>query len=144
VTQTSATNDSTSSGDPVFPPGRYGRRRAPVRRRWILPVALVAVIAIMALVSVKLYGQYGTPDFSPTVLKVSDVTETSVTVTFTVTKPSGDPAICTVDALAYNHERVGTAEVSVPAGKNVRLQHTLKTTKRAYVADVPSCRAASR
>jgi hypothetical protein len=144
VTQTSTTNDSTASGDPVFPPGRYGHRREPARRRWILPTIIVAVIAIMALISVKLYGQYGTPRVSASVVKISDVTDSSMTVTFTVQKPDGERAVCTLDAIAYNRDRVGTAEVNVPEGANVQVTHTLPTTKRAYVADVPSCRAASR
>lgn len=144
MTQTSATNDSTASGDPVFPPGRYGRRREPSRRRWIAPTIVVAVLAIMGLISVKLYSQYGTPRFTPNVVKLSDVTDTSITVTFTVQKPSGKPAVCTIDALAYSGVRVGTVDVNVPSGTNVQVKHTVTTTQRAYVADVPSCHAVSR
>jgi hypothetical protein len=128
----------------VFPPGRYGHRREHKRRRWILPTILIGVIAIMALISVKLYGQYGKPRIAATVVKLSDVTNTSMTVTFTVSKPNGEPAVCTVDALARSGVRVGTAEVNVPDGKNVQVKHAVSTTQRAYVANVPSCRAVSR
>jgi Domain of unknown function (DUF4307) len=144
VTQTSPTNDSTASGDPVFPPGRYGHRRERARRRWIAPSIAVGVLLITALISVKLFNQYGQAQFTPTVTNLSNLTDNSITVTFIVDKPGGGPAVCTVDALAYSHAQVGTAEVNVPSGTHVQVKYTLSTTERAYVADVPSCRASSR
>lgn len=143
MTQTETCNGATSSGGGVFPPGRYGHRRERARRRWIMPAVLVIAVAIMALVSVKLYEQYGRPRLSPTVVKISDVTNDAITVTFRVHK-SNPAAVCTVDALAYSGVRVGTADVFVPPGTDVQVTHTLSTSGRAYVANVPSCRAAKR
>jgi hypothetical protein len=114
----------------MFPPGRYGRRRAPGRKRsrWVVPVIAVAVAAIMGLLSVKLYHDYGTPEFTPNVVKLTNATNNSVDVTFTVAKPSGDAAICTVDALTSAGSALGTADISVPAGKNVQVTATIKTS----------------
>ena len=136
-------SDPTNSDGPMFPPGRYGRRRGSGthRPRWVVPVIVLAIIAIMGALTVKLYRQYGSPQFRPTVLKLTNATNDSLDVTFTVAKPDGSPATCTVDALARNGGALGTAEVPVPSGKNVQVTVTIKTTARAYGAQVPSCRA---
>lgn len=104
---------------------------------------MIAALAISTLISVKLYTQYGQPKFTPTVIALSKVTDTSITVTFTVRKPSGEAAVCTVYALAYSGARVGAADVTVPSGKNVQATYTLTTTQRPYAANVPSCHATS-
>jgi hypothetical protein len=76
------------------------------------------------------------------VLKDSNVTDTSITVKFNVTKSDGAPATCTVQAIAYDNSQVGEAQVSVPAGKSVTVTYKLATSGRPYVAQVPSCEAA--
>jgi hypothetical protein len=127
----------------MFPPGRYGRRRESRRqRRWAVPVALAVTVALLALLTIKLYGQYGTDAYTPTVLSVSGITDSSVTVKALVTKPDGSAATCTLNALAKNGVVVGTAEVHVAAGTSVTFSYVLNTTSRAYVADIPSCRPA--
>ncbi|HEU0240631.1 MAG TPA: DUF4307 domain-containing protein [Micromonosporaceae bacterium] len=142
MTQTSPTPGSATPRDGVvFPPGRYGRRREPVRRRWVLPLALVAVIALTGLVALKLYTQYGTQQFSPTVLSLTNVTNSTVTVTFRVAKPEG-PAVCTINAEARDGTILGTSDVPVPAGSVVTVTHTVTTSGRPYIAEVPACRAA--
>src|SRR5256885_3724129 len=51
---------------PVFPPGRYGRRREPRRARRWLPVALLTLVLVGALVlAERLYRQYGDPTYDP-------------------------------------------------------------------------------
>jgi Domain of unknown function (DUF4307) len=143
VTQTSAVpGGATPSGGPVFPPGRYGRRREPTRRRWVLPFALSVVVSVMALLALKLYTQYGSQQYSPTVLSLTNVTKTSVTVTFRVQKPS-PAAVCTVDAEARDGSVVGTSNVPVPIGTDVTVSYAITTTDRPHIAEVPSCHAAS-
>lgn len=137
------TQTSTPQPALVFPPGRYGRRREPVRRRWPVAVASSVVIVIMVLIAVKLYRQYGSEEFSPVVLSYSQVSATSITVTFTVHKDGGAAATCTLNALAADGSQVGTAEVPVPAGVDVTVTYTMATTARPYVAEVPTCQAAS-
>jgi hypothetical protein len=128
----------------MFPPGRYGRRREPVRRRrGVGLAALGVVVTLTALIAVKLYGQYGTAAYTPTVLELTNLTDRSVTVEFKIAKPGGGTATCTLDALAVDGSIVGTAQVPVPAGTDVTVTYTVATTSRPYVADVPSCRPAS-
>ncbi len=107
-----------------------------------MPVALAIVILLSGALAVRLYRQYGTPEFTPTVVSLSNVSDISVTVRFIVGKPEADPAICTLDALAVDGSIVGTAEVPVPAGKSVTRVFALPTTSRAYVAEIRSCRKA--
>lgn len=143
MTQASAVpGDATPGTAAVFPSGRYGRRREPTRRRWVLPVVLAAVIAVLALLAVKLYTQYGGPQYSPTVLSLSNVTETSTTVTFHIQKPS-PPAVCTVIAEARDGKILGTSNVAVPVGTAVTVTSTVTTTDRPYIAEVRSCHASS-
>ena len=143
MTQTSAVpGDATPGAGPVFPPGRYGRRREPTRRRWVIPLVLAAVVAVTALLALKLYTQYGTPQYSPTVLSLTNVTKTSITVKFRVQKPAS-AAVCTLDAQAHDGSVLGTANVPVPVGTDVTVSYTITTTDRPYIAEVPSCHAAS-
>lgn len=143
MTQTSAVpGDATPGAGPVFPPGRYGRRREPTRRRWVVPVVLAAVVAVMALLVVKLFTQYGSPQYSPTVLSLTNVTETSTTVKFRVQKPS-PAAVCMVIAEARDGSVLGSSTVPVPVGTDVTVTYTITTTDRPYIAEVPSCHAAS-
>src|SRR5687768_1250780 len=66
VTETHAT---AGTGAPVFPPGRYGRRREPRRRRpWLVALLVVVVVAAGAALSVRLYRQYGDPAYDAQVL----------------------------------------------------------------------------
>ena len=120
----------------------YGRRREPTRRRWVLPVALAAVVAVMALLAVKLFTQYGSPQYSPTVLSLTNVTKTSTTVMFRVQKAS-PAAVCTVVAEAQDGSVLGTSDVPVPVGTTVTVTYTITTTDRPHIAEVSSCRAAN-
>ena len=143
MTQTSAVpGDATPGAGPVFPPGRYGRRREPTRRRWVVPVVLAAVVAVMALLVVKLFTQYGSPQYSPTVLSLTNVTETSTTVKFRVQKPVPGRRLYG-DRRGPRRERPRIVDVPVPVGTDVTVSYTITTTDRPYIAEVPSCHAAS-
>ena len=96
----------------------------------------------MALLAVKLYVQYGSPQYSPTVLSLTNVTKTSSTVKFRVQKPS-PAAVCTVVAEARDGSVLGTSDVPVPVGTTVTVTYTITTSDRPHIAEVPSCRAAS-
>ena len=103
--------------------------------------AFVLVVAVMALIAVRLYLQYGSDEYSPTVTNLTDVSATSVMVTIRVQKPEA-PAICTVNAEAADGSVLGTADVPVPAGTDVTVTLRVTTTGRPYIAEVPSCRPA--
>ena len=143
MTQTSPPEE-TDMAAPMFPPGRYGRRRErPGRPRWIMPTLLCVALAITGLIATKLYFQYGNDDVSATLISSTNVTDSSITVTFDVTKRDRAAATCTVEAFTYDNVQVGTAQVPVPEGTTVKVKYTLATTARPYVAEVPACQAAN-
>lgn len=132
-----------------FPPGRYGRRRAPgrSRRRWLTAVLLILVIALGLAIAVKLYRQYGEAPYQVRMISVTNLTDTGVTVTFEVTHPAGEGADCTVRARARDGNEVGKAIVAVspadPGATVTRVTYTLVTTARPVVGEVPGCGPAS-
>lgn len=135
----------------VFPPGRYGRRRDPVRqrrRRWITYALAVAVVVAGVGIAVKLYRQYGQAPYQVRTISVTDLTDNAVTVTFEVRKPAGQPASCTVLGHTRDGVEVGRATVEVPAGAagetTARVTYTLRTTGRPVTAEVPGCGPADR
>jgi Domain of unknown function (DUF4307) len=133
---------TNTSAAPVFPPGRYGRRRGPRRvRRW-LPAVLVALllVGVFALVE-RLYGRYGNPPYQPRVVTTEQITDTSVTVTLSVRKRDSGPAVCPIQAKDHSGAEVGYAEVPVGTGGTVSVRYTLATKGRAYAVDALGCRA---
>ena len=126
--------------EPTFPAGRYGRRREPrPRRRWLTVVlAVIAAVAGVGL-SVRLYQQYGQPDYIPTVTRFYDITDEGVTVEFDVRKPADESATCRVRARARSGEEVGLAEVDVATGSPVRTTYRLATSKKPVTVEVPAC-----
>jgi hypothetical protein len=140
VTETHA----TAGAGPTFPPGRYGRRReARPRRRWLVAtVATIAVLAALA-VSVRLFQQYGQPEFAPQVRRFFDITDTGITVEFEVHKPADKMATCSVRARSANGDEVGLAQVDAPVGAQVVVTYRLATTGRPVVVEVPRCTARS-
>ena len=131
---------------PVFPPGRYGRRRDPAyqrRRQWITYVLAAAVIVATVAMAVKLYRQYYNPAYDVTIVSVTGLSDTEVTVTFDVAVPPGEGATCTVRAHTRDGERVGEATIIVPPAppgqSRSRTTYTLTTTKRPMTGEVPGC-----
>ncbi len=145
MTQTS-TEAPTPDGGAMFPPGRYGRRRESTvrRRRWVTPVVGLAIVAVMGLIAVKLYFEYGNDDFTANVTSYTNITDRSVTVKFSVSKPDGVAGTCTVQAFTFDDQQIGEAQVPVPAsGTNSVITYKLATTEKAYIAEVPGCQRAN-
>jgi hypothetical protein len=140
---TDTTKAETSGADPVFPPGRYGRRRAPRRRRgWLPVIAAVLAVTIAILIAVRLYRQYGNPLYDAAVIRVTELADDHVTVEFQVTVPAGGSASCTVRARATSGAEVGRETIDVraePGQTRAVAVHRLATTQRARVAEVPGC-----
>ena len=134
----------TSVSAPVFPPGRYGRRREPGgRRRWPV-VALAALAAAAGLaISVKLYQQYADPDFQARVVAVREISDRAVTVDFEVRVPAGEGAMCTVRARDHSGTTVGQTAVAVPAGGPgqtlLRASHAVPTSAKPFTGDITGC-----
>ncbi len=132
----------TPTSAPVFPAGRYGHRREPAgRRRWLIPVLLVPVVLAALWITFTLWDKYGHPTFSPSTPSAVDVTDTSVTVRFTVTKDAGQTGSCRVRARDYSGSQVGYAEVPVGTGSELTISYPLPTTARAYAVDILGCTA---
>ena len=129
---------------PVFPPGRYGRRREAQRfPRW--PGAVLAgVVAVGALVLavIAFRNQNGTVQSA---VRSFAITEHTVRVTFDVRKPPGAAAQCVVRARDIQGREVGWARVPVPArGRLVRVTYALPTTARAVTGEVLGCTVGKR
>jgi hypothetical protein len=136
------TNAITPSAAPVFPPGRYGRRREPRRaRRWIPAViAVVAVVAGLAL-ALRLHQQYGERAYDAELVRYTDVTDTQVVVHFRVSLPAGKSATCTVRARNRAGVEVGRAQVPVPPGPDRRplITYRLATSERPVSGEIQGC-----
>ncbi|MEU5938291.1 DUF4307 domain-containing protein [Micromonospora sp. NPDC047548] len=133
-------------GAPVFPPGRYGRRREPGRRRpllvWLL---LAALVAGLGLVAAQLYARYGDPAYDAQVITYTDITDSGVSVDFRVTLPEGGSAVCLLRARSHDGAEVGRDEVAVSVGPGERhttVQHRIATTARPFIGEVIRCRPA--
>jgi hypothetical protein len=107
---------------------------------WLL-AAVVGAAGVA--VAIKLYNQYVQAPYQVTDVATAAVTDTSVTVSFDLTLPSGSGASCTVIAQTRTGEQVGRAEIAVPPppdGRNAtHVTYQLTTSKRAFAAGVPGC-----
>jgi hypothetical protein len=143
VTETHAT---TTAGAPVFPPGRYGRRREPGRRSPALVALLVvALAAVLVATTFTLYGRYGDPTYDAQVITYTDVTDTQVVVHFRVTVPEGGATTCVLRARTHDGAEVAREEVTVtaaPGASQVTTRHRLTTTSRPFIGEVVRCRPA--
>ncbi|MFF3866972.1 DUF4307 domain-containing protein [Micromonospora sp. NPDC001898] len=143
MTETHAT---ITSGAPVFPPGRYGRRREPARRRPALVALLaVALAAVLGVATFTMYGKYGDPDYDAQVITYTDITDSQVVVDFRVTVPAGGSATCALRARSHDGAELAREEVTVtaPAGESqVTARHRLTTSARPFIGEVVRCRPA--
>jgi hypothetical protein len=137
VTETHAT---ASSDAPIFPPGRYGRRREPRPRRPVL-FAVVAVLALIVVVgiTVKLFQQYGNPRADATVTRFYDITDTGISVDFVVHKGDSDLVTCLVRARDKGGDEVGAANVEAGEGDAVTVTYRLATKGRPVTVEVVRC-----
>ncbi|MFC8296715.1 DUF4307 domain-containing protein [Micromonospora orduensis] len=143
MTETHAT---LSPGAPVFPAGRYGRRREPggkTRRTLLAALALLLLVASLTLISVRLYKQYGDPAYDAQVITYTDITDSQVRVDFRVTVPPGGSAVCVLRARDRAGAEVAREEVTVtaaPGDRHVTTRHRLATTTRPFIGEVLRCR----
>ncbi|MFY1673098.1 DUF4307 domain-containing protein [Plantactinospora sp. WMMB334] len=131
---------------PVFPPGRYGRRRAPRRRRpWVSALLAVALVAALGAVSYRLYRQYGDPNYDAQVITYTEITDTQVVVDFRVTVPAGGSAVCVLRARSRDGAEVAREQVRVtaePGQRHLTVRHRLVTTGRPLLGEVLRCHPA--
>ncbi|MEU5549635.1 DUF4307 domain-containing protein [Micromonospora sp. NPDC047793] len=144
MTETHATSASTA---PVFPPGRYGRRRTPGRRRRLLTTLLVVTVLVaLTAVSFRLYRQYGDPAYDAQVITYGEITDQQVVVNFRVNLPAGGSAVCALRARDHAGAEVAREEVPVTAAdgqRSVTVRHSLATSARPFIGEVVRCRPAA-
>lgn len=135
----------TRATAPVFPAGRYGRRRDGKRHLTGPVIACAVVIAVCLLISVRLYRQWGEPDYNPQIVRWTGVTATQMTIDFTVRVPDGGSATCLLRARSYDGIEVGSRSVTVtarPGDTTIEASEPVTTTARAAVGDVVRCQPA--
>jgi hypothetical protein len=134
----------THTTAPVFPAGRYGRRRDGRRHLAVPIVALAVVIVVCLLISVRLYRQYGDPTYDSQIVRWTGVSATQMTIEFTVQVPAGGSATCYLQAKAYDGTVLGSRTVTVSAtgsDTTVDASETVSTTARASVGQVVRCQS---
>ena len=143
MSETRATTPAGSA--PVFPPGRYGRRRSGQHRRVVPAVLLALVLVGSLLLSVRLYHEYGRTDYRAQIVGWDTAADTRLTIRFTVRVPAGKAASCTLRARDYAGNELGRRDVTVrPTGNATTIEaaEAVSTTARASVGDVMGCRPA--
>jgi len=135
----------TRATAPVFPPGRYGRRRDGRRRRLVPILFAILVVLATAALTVRLYQQYGDTDYDARIVQWTDDSDTRITIGFTVRVPAGASASCVLTAQAYDGAEVGRRVVTVaPQGGDTQItaSETVETSARAAAGKVLRCRPA--
>ncbi|MET3427087.1 hypothetical protein BJ973_006299 [Actinoplanes tereljensis] len=135
----------THTTTPVFPPGRYGRRRDGRRKLAGPIIALTLVVAFSVLISIKLYQRYGETDYQPQIVGWQVPSDAAMTIKFKVRVPAGGAAECALRARDYQGNEVGRRTVVVRAGTGetaIEAEETVTTTARGSVGDVPGCQSA--
>lgn len=137
---------TTSPSAPIFPPGRYGRRREDRRTpKWLVGIAAVSFAIVATLLGVNLYRAYGEGDYAASVTRFADITDNQVVVTFMVRLPEGAKAKCVVRARNTTGVEVGREEIIVTPGTDASrtmVSHRLITTDRPVTGEVKGCRPA--
>ena len=134
--------NETRATAPAYPPGRYGRRRDGKRRRAVPVTVLALVIFASVLVTVRLYRQWGDPDYDAQIVSWDVVSASELSMQFTVRVPAGGSTVCLLRGRDYGGNEVGRREVTLSASgdsKTIAAVETVPTKARAAVADVVSC-----
>ncbi|MDI6098363.1 DUF4307 domain-containing protein [Actinoplanes sp. NEAU-A12] len=133
----------THATTPVFPPGRYGRRREGGQRRW-LPILTAAVFGLgLAGLTFAYYEKFGQTDYKADIIGWQPAS-TEMVIEFRVRVPEGGAATCMLRARDYDGFEVGRRAVTVPApegGGSVEVRESVPTKSRGSVGDVMGCRA---
>ena len=134
----------THATAPVFPPGRYGRRRDGSRRTWPLIIAALIAALVATGLAVTFYDKFGQTDYTADIIGWNEPTPAELVIQFRVRVPEGGTASCMLRARDYDGFEVGRRAVEVPAppgGGSVELSEAVPTKARASVGDIMGCRA---
>ncbi|WP_374974821.1 DUF4307 domain-containing protein [Microbacterium trichothecenolyticum] len=118
---------------------RYGRRRSPARG-WIIGVAIVVAVGLVALFGwFTVQGSLDSVDSDTTSFEVVD--EHSVMLGFQISSPPGAAVACAIEAQDQEHGVVGWRVVELPASElHARaFRESIPTTALATTGFVNSC-----
>jgi hypothetical protein len=135
----------TRTTEPVFPPGRYGRRRSGRRFPAVPVIVLAVVIAASVLLTVKLYQRFGQTEYQGQIVGWQDPTDKVLVIKFTVSVPAGGSAECVLRARDFGGNEVGRRTVTLRAAAGatkIDAEESVPTTGRASVGDVLRCQPA--
>ena len=122
---------------PGLPPGRYGSPRT--LPRWALILLVVIGVAAITPVAVAVYHR-STPSVTSTVTGYTIVGANQVRATLAVHKPRTESVRCTMQAVDFYSEVVGTVDVDfTEAGTNVQAEKTFPTSNEAVVVQATGC-----
>jgi len=117
---------------------RYGRRPHPRAGRRLSIVGVI--VLVLGVGAVFWWSQSGGGRIQPTVTGYNVTSDTSITVSFTVTKPAGRAVTCRVVGEDRSTAVVGSLDVPIPAGPaEVTRTVTLPTLRRAVTGLISSC-----
>ncbi|GHJ45951.1 hypothetical protein Cs7R123_32930 [Catellatospora sp. TT07R-123] len=107
---------------------------------------LAAVTAVaMAAIGWQLFRAYGDGDYSASVTRFTDMTDTQVVITILVRLPADGDAVCTLRARGASGAQVGQEDVTVSPGPDparTQVTHRLVTSGRPVTGEVKGCRPA--
>jgi Domain of unknown function (DUF4307) len=131
----------TTTDQPVYPPGRYGKRREPRPPRRGRTILVAAVGGLVGLVlALVMFARYHAR-YQPQVINFR-LDDRSATVRFEVTHQGETDLVCHVRSRSRDGVVVGSADVRVPQGHRGPTTHTITTTDTPVSAEVTVCRAA--
>ena len=124
---------------PTLPPGRYDApRQVPV---WIKALLTLGVLALVVPLAIDVLHR-SDPRTGATLVAFDVLSDHRVTVTVDVTKPTGSAVVCTVDAVDFYSEVVGSGRVTIPAGTPGRdATVEFPTSDKAVAVNVEGCAA---
>ena len=103
---------------------------------------LALVIFASVLLTVRLYRQWGDPDYDAQIVSWDVVSASQLSMQFTVRVPAGGSTRCVLRGRDYGGNEVGRREVTLSAqgdATTIAAVETVPTTARAAVADVVRC-----
>jgi Domain of unknown function (DUF4307) len=121
------------------PADRYGRSASRGRRALLAAILAAVVAGALAWFAFAAFSGSGSANGEDIGFDV--VSDSTVQVTFDVTKPKDKSATCTVQALDKGFAVVGTVQVQIGPSKQsvVRRTTTVHTTNRATTGRVDTC-----
>lgn len=137
-------SDAPPESPRALPDGRYGdaESNSGLASKAVAVVLGLLVVAIVVASGFTIYRLNATPEVTGEVVGVDVVDDDKVNVSFTVTRDEpGTPVYCIIRAQEQSKGELGRREVYVQPSESdsVRIDTTIATSARAFMADVYGC-----